>query len=156
MVSGWEANVSECGSAGGGLSHTADQLKGSLDTAPRLCPVCQVVGVHLRRHFDTLFYELVNDGPTRERIRRAGGFCRYHADLIAAQGDALGAALIFQDVLDNELRGLEAGDFNRPPQSAGTIARLFEGRSSDFPVRSPCPLCDAERQMDERAIDNLL
>lgn len=73
------------------------------------CPVCRVEGRILERYIENLFYESVNDIKTRERLRASLGFCREHARMATDRrlGNALGFAIIYQDVITNILRGLE-------------------------------------------------
>ncbi len=73
------------------------------------CPVCRVEQRTLERYIENLFYESVNDIKTRERLRASLGFCREHARtaLDRRLGNALGFAIIYQDVITNILRGLE-------------------------------------------------
>jgi len=73
------------------------------------CPICRVEARILERYIDNLFYESVNDIKTRERLRASLGFCREHAHLAMdiRLGNALGFAIIYQDVITNILRGFE-------------------------------------------------
>jgi hypothetical protein len=109
----------------------------------------------LRNYVDTLFYENVNDPPVRARIRSAGGFCRRHARLIRRQADALGSAIILRDILTNQLRALQSGQFDRPPETAGPISRLLDGSSREQQAAS-CHLCEEERKRDGLGVDSLL
>jgi hypothetical protein len=111
------------------------------------------VAAAIRRHIDSLFYELVNDIPTREAIRKSAGFCKPHSLLVAEQADALGTSLIYGDVLKNELTALDDGQFDRPPNTVGTVARILDG---SMPGRAACPVCREERGQSEIAIDALL
>ena len=73
------------------------------------CPVCRVEQNVLDRYIGNLFYESVNDIKTRERLRASLGFCQEHARMALDRrlGNALGFAIIYQDVITNILRGLE-------------------------------------------------
>jgi len=73
------------------------------------CPVCRVEARILERYIDNLFYESVNDIKTRDRLRASLGFCREHARLAMDKrlGNALGFAIIYQDVITNILRGFD-------------------------------------------------
>lgn len=73
------------------------------------CPVCRAEARILERYIDNLFYESVNDIKARERLRASLGFCREHARLAIDKrlGNALGFAIIYQDVITNILRGFE-------------------------------------------------
>jgi len=139
----------------GGLGRSAFELKVSLESAPEVCAVCRFVAGALRHQIDILFYESVNDVQTRDRIRRAGGVCRYHAELVAEQADALGTAIIMQDLLNNEWRALEAGTFDHPGGPSGRFGWLLDGGRQPA-KRTPCPLCEAEGELDQRTVDSLL
>lgn len=78
------------------------------------CPVCRVEQRTLERYIENLFYESVNDIKTRERLRASLGFCPEHAHLAMDRrlGNALGFALIYQDVITSILRGLEYDSAN--------------------------------------------
>lgn len=135
------------------ISRSSDELQGLIQSQPDRCPICTFVEGAIRRHIDTLFYELVTDIPTREAIRKSVGFCKPHSLLVAEQADALGTSLIYGDVLKNELLALDEGQFDRPPNTVGTVARILDG---SMPGRAACPICREERGQAEIAIDALL
>jgi len=72
------------------------------------CPVCRVEQGAVERYISNLFYESVNDIQIRERLRASLGFCREHARLAVDKnlGNALGFAIIYQDVINNTLKQL--------------------------------------------------
>ena len=74
------------------------------------CPVCRVEQAMIERYVGSLLFESVNDIPTRERLRASLGFCREHAQLAVDKnlGNALGFAIIYQDVINNVLRQFES------------------------------------------------
>jgi hypothetical protein len=76
------------------------------------CPVCRVVLGWVDRYINAIFYENVNDIPTRAHLRKSLGFCSKHAWrlLDGEGGNALGIAIIYQDVLVNVLRALPESD----------------------------------------------
>jgi hypothetical protein len=118
---------------------------------PDSCPICSFVARRMRAYVDTVFYEQITDVQVRATIREAGGFCRYHAQLVSDQRDALGTALVMYDLLVNELRSLQSGAARG---SAGPFGRLLSGTRRV--ERKPCPFCESEREMDEIAVDSLL
>lgn len=64
------------------------------------CPLCTLGKDAEKRYFDTLFYELVNDPATRQKILRGGGFCPTHTALIFEERNSiLGIAIIYRDLL---------------------------------------------------------
>ena len=74
------------------------------------CPICRVEQGAVERYIGNLFYESVNDIQLRERLRASLGFCREHARLAMDKklGNALGFAIIYQDVINNTLKQLKS------------------------------------------------
>lgn len=66
----------------------------------RGCPVCDLLGEAVRKYFHNLLYENVNDSPTRRTLRSSLGYCRVHAEVLLASGDAFGTALLYRNVLE--------------------------------------------------------
>lgn len=89
------------------------------------CPICRVEHDAALRYISTLFYEQVNDFNMRERLRGSLGFCRQHAHMTVEelQGNALGIALIYQDMLKVAMH------------------HLNDRQGSPAPVRK-CPACE--------------
>jgi len=89
------------------LSITHEFLEACQQTG---CPVCRLEQRSLERYIENLFYASVNDIKTRERLRASLGFCREHARLTVDRklGNALGFAIIYNDVITNILRGFES------------------------------------------------
>jgi hypothetical protein len=89
------------------------------------CPICRVEHDAALRYIGSLFYEQVNDFNMRERLRASLGFCRQHAHLTVEelQGNALGIALIYQDMIKV------------------AIHHLDDRKGSPAPVRK-CPACE--------------
>lgn len=133
-------------------SRTAQEIEQELKRVPDLCPLCGVVARGVAHYIDTVFYELVTDRPTREAIRKAGGFCAAHARAVERQADALGTSLIFADILSNEVRGMDDGRWDRPPNTVGAVARILDG---SLPSRGLCPVCREERGQEEIVVDSL-
>jgi hypothetical protein len=102
------------------------------------CPICRVEHDAALRYISGLFYEQTNDFNLRERLRASLGFCRQHAHLMVEelQGNALGIALIYQDVLKVAINHLE--------DRHGTLA----------PVRK-CPACEQRDLSMMRTISEL-
>src|SRR5258706_13138076 len=89
------------------------------------CPICRVEHDAALRYMSSLFYEQVNDFNLRERLRASLGFCRQHAHMTVdeLQGNALGIAMIYQDMLKVAIHHLE------------------DRKGSPGPVRK-CPACE--------------
>ena len=89
------------------------------------CPVCRLEGRAVERYLDVLFYESVNDVQVRVRLRLSLGFCREHAWLAVDKkpGNALGFAIIYQDVISSVLRQLES---DSPPPVTQRWANMLK------------------------------
>jgi hypothetical protein len=124
------------------------------------CAVCALALRSLRRYFDALAYEKVNDLSTRAAIRGALGFCAPHGRMLREARAALGAAIIHRDVLTNAGRALSAAAPR--PQGLGTLLRQAVGgeaeaarRAAALDPQQPCPAC-AHTQAIERSYLDLL
>jgi hypothetical protein len=89
------------------------------------CPVCRVIIGQVDRYMDALFYENVNDIPTRAQLRKSLGFCSKHAWrlLDGEVGNALGIAIIYHDVIGNVLRNLP--QTLDAPKKTGGLLKMF-------------------------------
>ena len=121
------------------------------------CALCRLRARTARQYLDSLLWESVNDEGQRRQIRRAHGFCREHAAMLARPGSALGVAIVSNDVLRHLLQALDNAAYDAlPPLS---LRRVREGLHSSEPASAtaalaaelapaaPCPAC---RQADER------
>jgi hypothetical protein len=100
------------------------------------CPLCRVLARKVHRYLDSFFYENVNDPSVREKLRDGLGFCRTHALKAVTMGDALGVAIIYQDLLD-----------------------VVVGQPSEerLPHASKkCPVCAQRRHFEQSYVDTLL
>ena len=85
------------------------------------CPLCRMIRADTRRRLESILYESVNDVGVRDRWRAARGYCHRHAWILAEFQDALGTAILYEDVV-----------------SFYGARLLTEG------VGEKCPLCRAE------------
>lgn len=137
---------------------TAFELRHVWETERGVCPLCRFVATSLEHSIDSLFYENVNDPPTRDAIHKAGGFCRYHARLISRQADALGTAIILNDVLTNDLRDIDGGKFDNPTRASNPLNFLLQEKPPEVNVRDdiqcpPCPICNTEAMLEDMAVN---
>jgi len=91
------------------------------------CMFCRLISSQTRKFLKTLLYENVTDAGFRKEWRASKGFCHRHAWMLADSQDALGIAILYQDLIGT------CG----PELLAGKIA-------------ANCPVCEAEN----RAFDN--
>lgn len=133
------------------LGRTESELKTILEQEKPICPICAFVTAAVIRYIDNLFYENVNDGPTRDAIRRGQGFCRYHAQMVSNQADALGSAILLKDVITTVLRDIERGEFI-PKAHSNALMRFLNGANE--PVEQPqCAICAVECDLETLAVD---
>ncbi len=102
------------------------------------CPVCSLVERDTRRALDALMYESVNDPKTRERIRRARGFCARHVEMLIENPSVLGLAIIGADLVGEAMARLE----ERP------------ARWKQAPAPA-CPACERARQWETDTLTTL-
>jgi len=126
------------------------------------CPVCRLEQKAVHRYLDSQFYESVNDPDFRDHLRGSLGFCREHAWLTINRhlGDALGFALIYNDVVGDLLERLEK---NVPPPATRQwnallrrvpeqVGELVQKAVYAFTPKKRCPAC----QQQEEAAHNLV
>ena len=118
-------------------------------TSPRprhLCPVCDLTLIAVGRWLDLLSLENVNDIPTRQELRASGGFCPRHAYQWAAMHDALGTAIIYDDLLREVGKRIVRGEFG-----SARRGRLFGlGGSEPENPFAPCPVCLQQEEVEAR------
>jgi len=75
------------------------------DLAESGCPVCRGSVRAAARYLESLLWENVNDAGVREELRDNHGFCREHSlallQVAAARSEALGVAIVYEDLLDH-------------------------------------------------------
>ena len=131
------------------------------------CPICHLVEQSTRRYMSNLFYEHVNDGGLRARLRKSLGFCHEHAWLALepGMGDALGVAIIYHDVLKNLLKNLPKADANvtRKGYLTSMLERIRK-RSEDklskvlraFVKKVSCPACEQLKDSTDLYLSELV
>ncbi|MCL4534680.1 MAG: DUF6062 family protein [Bacteroidetes bacterium] len=85
------------------------------------CPICWLESRAEQRYVQTLLREGVNDPDARERIRQTGGFCPEHARLLIDEGDALGSAIICQNLVRHLLDSLQVVQSSRKPRQSAML-----------------------------------
>jgi hypothetical protein len=127
------------------------------------CPVCALVGRAVARHLVAYAAEGVNDLDVRARLRASRGYCTRHAHQFWEEVRyRLGVAMIYQDVVINLIRALEAAD----PTAASALERLMTSlgaprarAAADAAALAPqaaCPACDAAADAKRRVTAALL
>jgi hypothetical protein len=130
------------------------------------CPVCRLEQKTVERYLDNQFYENVNSPDLREWLRNSLGFCHEHAWLAIDKrlGDALGFAIIYNDILLTTLKRL---DEDTPTAALGRWARMLNGVPEQisalvqkalyvFTPRKHCPACHQRDEMTKIFISTLV
>lgn len=137
------------------------------------CPVCQVVVQSVSHYIRSVFYEKINDRELRADLRESRGFCVRHAwqTLQPGLGDALGGAILYQDILTDILREFpEAapveGQSNLSGQNrwlaglvkTGQKERVGRAKKVEDAVRPKklCPVCQQREELHEIVLAELL
>ncbi len=116
------------------------------------CPICRLMSRHVARYLDTISYEAVNDVQIRDRLRAALGFCPTHSWQWLELNNALATAIIYQDVLRELRRRLDALE---PPDAGGLLnfGRRGKGRLDALTPAAACSACEVRDQAATRALD---
>jgi len=117
--------------------------------ADRGCPQCYLRDESGRRYIHWTLHEYVNDGSFRARFRDAFGMCPRHWELMIAEDDVLGNAILLEALalqVSNRLR--EASEMAKGLSASGTTRRKRK-RSLDVVLpdvvhRDLCPACRVE------------
>ncbi len=71
------------------------------------CPVCSLIQLRTKQAMDGFLYESVNDPSIRRSILKAYGLCNTHSWQLQSIGDPLAHALIYGDLLHQEVDALK-------------------------------------------------
>ncbi len=126
------------------------------------CPICRLAERAVARYLISLLRERVTDVDERQRLRDARGLCNAHAWQLQEGGGALGAAIIYRDVLNTLLKELEQG----LDVQDGLAARLFGGEKSPqgaaaalagrLQASAGCPACGEWAEVERLAVNAML
>ncbi|MBN1287046.1 MAG: hypothetical protein JXB47_16720 [Anaerolineae bacterium] len=107
------------------------------------CPVCVLVNREVERYFDRLLYSQVVDIDARAGIRSAWGYCNRHAYMLLRDpGGAVGIAVIYEDVMKNLVRALDAAEWQTGRFTRKGATRLVE----KLAPKQECPACAHQAQ----------
>jgi len=127
------------------------------------CALCALALRSMRRYFETLGYESVNDPGIRNAVRAARGFCEVHGRMLREARDALGTAIIHRDLLTTfadalggtVYRASSLGDLLRQAIGGQSSANSNGGADALAP-QEPCPACARRQSTDQLYIDVLM
>jgi len=124
------------------------------------CPVCTSLENDSRRALETLLYEHVTDGETRQRLRQAWGLCSWHAaSLRDGNAVATGAAILFEDVLRVCHETVERLYDRSAPAGrwpASRIRRQVPPLVAHYRALAPCPVCETLRAAEKAYLDSVV
>jgi hypothetical protein len=119
------------------------------------CPICRLVRRAVEHFVQHMLYENVNDIPLRAQLRQNLGMCHTHAWLLLEpdMGDALGTAIIYNDVFTNILRHLPEPINPSPKMPQPTFLQRFlrtltERVKAARQALTPQGVCPACKQQD--------
>ncbi len=112
------------------------------------CPICHLLAKRSFAALDSLLYEQATDPITREQLRKAHGFCNWHAwTLTRIFTGQLGVAIIYEDLFGDQIEQLQALRQALRPQSAWERLKGLFVQPQAFPFlawrhkKSPCHIC---------------
>lgn len=105
------------------------------------CPLCGLEARSVHRYLDSLLYESVNDPGVRADLAQSRGFCKRHAQRLAALRNALGAAILY----DEQAR-LFLEFIGTLPDTPDKRAK----RPEEWPRAGRCPACRTEAECGGR------
>ncbi len=110
------------------------------------CPVCRILRRSGAKYMEGVFYESVLDPVARHKMVDSLGFCFEHTWLLAdlKLSDALGQAIVYQDIVGEILETLAAAGNSGGKQVAGSLA-----------ARIGCPACKVEEEVLGRVREGL-
>jgi hypothetical protein len=129
------------------------------------CPVCTLQSRAAARYLDNLFYERVNDVPTRLRLHQSLGLCPLHAwQATRVRDSESGLAIIYEDLLHTCQKRLRhtLKAVRRLAPAKGWFDR-WRAKINGQPrpphvlrTTAPCPICDHVQFFEELYLRELL
>jgi hypothetical protein len=125
------------------------------------CAVCRLTQRSLERYFSALVYESINDPRRRSELRAANGFCAVHGAMLREARSALGASILYRDIVAALSRRLEELEFDPDDKQERWWARLNNVRRQPHrrhilrPARG-CPACALRAESSQLMIELFL
>lgn len=127
------------------------------------CPVCHPLVSRSLAMLDGLLYEQVTNPITREQLRKAHGFCNWHAWMLPRiLTGRSGVAIIYEDLLGDQIEQLRALRKVLRPRSAWERLKGLFIKHELLPFlawrrkKSPCPICHHGSFQEGRYLRTLL
>jgi Family of unknown function (DUF6062) len=111
------------------------------------CPVCSLVQRAGARYIEGTLSESMLDPDIRHKLVDSLGFCYEHTwlSINLKLSDALGHAMLCQDLISTSLRNIQENEINPGAQLAAALDPVLD-----------CPVCQIEQGALERIIDSLV
>jgi hypothetical protein len=125
------------------------------------CPLCNRIEKLSWKFLDNLFYERVTDVWTRVGLRKAKGFCNWHAWMSAELlCSGSGIAIIYKDLLDAEISELskwvKGKKFSNKRIDFKRLRKRSDSLFSSWDNKTSCPICKSVEENERMAIGVLL
>lgn len=125
------------------------------------CLLCARMKTLSLKFLDSLFYERVTDVWTRVGLRKAKGFCNWHAWMSTETNSSnSGIAIIYKDLLDAEIGGLSKWVKRKSFPNKRMDFRHLRKRSDPFfsswGNKTSCPICKSVEGHEKMAMGVLL
>jgi hypothetical protein len=125
------------------------------------CPLCNRVKKLSLKFLDNLYYERVTDVWTRVGLRKAKGFCNWHAWMsIDLPSNNSGIAIIYKDLLDFEIGELSKWIKRKGLSNKRINFKHLRKRSDTFFLtcgnKASCPTCKSIEEHEKMTINTLL
>jgi len=106
------------------------------------CGLCDLEMGDMRRYFDVLAYEFVNDTGVRAELTKARGYCHRHAQMLLEQKERLGTAILYHE---------QVGLFVKYLKRTGGPSRkkVLEGEGKAWVEHERCPACRVQEESRE-------
>jgi hypothetical protein len=113
------------------------------------CALCALESESLKRYFDALLYEMVNDPKVRGELAYSKGYCHRHAHMLLDCHSSFGTGILYQDQVAafvQCLTGFSSTEWRRTPVS---IARKWNAHDG-------CPACVIQVESRQRSVSVFL
>jgi hypothetical protein len=105
------------------------------------CPLCDIEASRVKRYFESLLHESVNDPGVREALARSRGYCQRHAHYLRCHGNGLGIAILYQDQIRIFLRSLH---------NLQTVTSKVARKRTGARRMEACPACRMQNECRKR------
>jgi len=111
------------------------------------CPLCDIEASSMKRYFESLLHESVNDPSVREALIRSRGYCHRHAHHLRSRGNGLGIAILYQDQIKLFLRSLD---------DLQTVTSKVVRKRTCARGTEACPACRMQNECRSRYVSTLI